>query len=318
MIRHALFLFVLASSTALAAGNLVIKHIDVEQASATLIIAPNGEMMLIDSGEKGKGKRIHAAMGGRTTLEHFLLTHYHDDHDGGLPELMKDHGVSVLHAYDRGAKESESGDHFDAYQTAVGETATTVTPGWSITFGGVRVQCVAVNGQVYGQPPVAIPSDENDCSIGLLVMYGKFRYFIGGDMHHKVEKRIPASGLAEDVDVYVASHHGSNTSSYEGFVDHLDPDVVVISNGDHGGFQHPRQVVLDMFDNYDPSPLVLQTNQLTKFSRGGGNVPLPQIADPETRDDDGTVTITVHPDLGRYDIDFENNRGHWERPIRHQ
>ena len=88
------------------AQTLRIYHIDVEQASATLLVAPGGRTLLVDSGKNGMGSRIKAVMdqAGVTKIDHFVLTHYHEDHMGGIDDLVG-LGVSVLEAYDRG-KES--------------------------------------------------------------------------------------------------------------------------------------------------------------------------------------------------------------------
>jgi beta-lactamase superfamily II metal-dependent hydrolase len=101
------------------AGNLRIYHIDVEQGDATLFISPNGKTLLVDSGGNGKGERIKAVMqdAGVSKIDHFLCTHYHDDHYGGIDELADDPDLKVGKSYDRGDKafipeSKKEGDRF--------------------------------------------------------------------------------------------------------------------------------------------------------------------------------------------------------------
>src|ERR1700732_4409926 len=74
---------------------LDIYWIDVEGGAATLIIAPSGESLLVDTGFPGNedrdAKRIAAtAMAvGLTRIDNLVITHFHGDHVGGLAALAK-------------------------------------------------------------------------------------------------------------------------------------------------------------------------------------------------------------------------------------
>jgi hypothetical protein len=100
---------------------------------------------------------------------------------------------------------------------------------------------------------------------------------------------------ARDVDLYKASHHGSHSSSSLALMNDLQPSVVVISNGSHLGFKHPRQVTLDIYRALTPTPpVVFQTNKCLHPSPCG-NESNASIADPESPDEDGSVAVTVDP-----------------------
>ena len=72
---------------------LQIYFIDVEGGQATLVLSPSGESLLIDTGWPGyEGRdadRIVAAthQAGIKQLDYVLITHYHRDHVGGIPQL---------------------------------------------------------------------------------------------------------------------------------------------------------------------------------------------------------------------------------------
>jgi hypothetical protein len=82
--------------------------------------------------------------------------------------------------------------------------------------------------------------------------------------------------------------------------------VIVISNGDHGGFHHPIKAILDRYNAMSPQPKVFQTNKYTK-GLPGGNVPDEFIGDPETSDDDGTILITVAPSTAQFFVSWRSS-----------
>jgi len=75
--------------------HLLIYTIDVEGGQSTLLVSPSGASMLVDTGWPGNNARdavrIQAAMkdAGITQIDHVLITHFHTDHVGGVPELVK-------------------------------------------------------------------------------------------------------------------------------------------------------------------------------------------------------------------------------------
>src|ERR1700752_817208 len=84
-----------------------IYFIDVEGGQSTLFVSPSGQSLLIDTGFPGErdATRIAAAAkdAGVSKIDYLLITHYHGDHVGGVPELAKrlpiqtfiDHGSSA-------------------------------------------------------------------------------------------------------------------------------------------------------------------------------------------------------------------------------
>src|SRR5207302_5743936 len=87
-----LFAAFLGLAQATGSGGLRVYVIDVEGGGATLIVAPSGDSMLIDSGSPGPAadrdsKRIADAMkaAGLTKINYLFTTHYDGDHVGGAP-----------------------------------------------------------------------------------------------------------------------------------------------------------------------------------------------------------------------------------------
>ncbi len=311
-----LLLLLCVSALSLSAQTLRIYHIDVDQADATLFVAPNGRTLLVDSGKNGHGSRIKAVMNqaGVTQIDFFVATHYHEDHYGGIDDLVSDPSVQVLESYDRGDKAFLSSkklgeDTFKDYQAAVGEDATHFKRGDTIPLDpSMTVTCISSGGVVVGETNPSTGVDENDMSVSLLITFGSFRYFVGGDIEEHTEAKIAEGNLVLDVQVYQADHHGSHTSSSEAFMRDLEPRVIIVSNGNHGGFMHPRQVTLDLYASLPGPPTVFQTNKYLKGGEGG-NVPDAFIADLDPSGDEGTILMTVDGS-GSYTVTYGSAASH--------
>src|SRR3954467_6948499 len=158
-----IFAFVLTALLGVAqagpTSGLRIYVIDVEGGGATLVIAPTGQSMLIDSGSPGPAAerdsaRIAEAMraGGLTKINYLFTTHYDADHVGGAPaanavahfDRFFDHGeVDTKWEQGRGIEE-----RYAAYLAIAAGKRTIVKAGDTIPFAGARVDVVAAQGTV--------------------------------------------------------------------------------------------------------------------------------------------------------------------------
>ncbi len=300
-----------------AAQSLRIYHIDVDQAAATLFVSPGGHTLLVDSGENGHGSRILGAMrlAGVSRIDFFLDTHYHRDHYGGIDEVV-DSGVAVARAFDRGDKqflppEKLNDGFYAAYQRSVGESAEQLRRGMMIPLDPLMtVTCMSAGGVVLGENDPPEPGDkENDLSVGLLITFGAFRYWIGGDTENATETKLAARDLVQNVDVYLAHHHGADNGSSTDFLTDLQPTVIIISNGSNAQFKHPRLTTLNRMRALTPAPVIYQLNKYRGGGTGGGNVLDSLIADPETNEADGTILLTVEQGSPSYTVAY-GDRSH--------
>jgi beta-lactamase superfamily II metal-dependent hydrolase len=232
---------VLALATVLAwpltalAGDLQIHHLDIEQGDSTLVVSPDGHALLIDAGPQGMGSsrvvpRLKAL--GITSLDYTVASHYHADHIGGLPEVMKS-GFRPIVAYDRGAAAKPTQTYPD-YVAAAGAQRRAILPGETFKLGAeVVVECVAVNGTAAdGQKAAVAADDENGLSIVLVIRYRNFDYYVGGDLTAGGLGTTDVESLlgsrVRDLDVYRVSHHGSNTGTSAEFLARTQPEVAII------------------------------------------------------------------------------------------
>src|SRR5579872_7066116 len=74
---------------------LQIYFIDVEGGQSTLLVAPSGQSLLVDTGwpdnNDRDANRIAQAVksAGLKQIDYVLITHYHTDHVGGVPQLLQ-------------------------------------------------------------------------------------------------------------------------------------------------------------------------------------------------------------------------------------
>ena len=107
-----LFAALLLCAPARAAGTLQVYFIDVEGGQATLFVSPSGESMpggqtgWPDAGGRDAERIVAAAkLAGVKQIDYLVVTHFHTDHVGGVPQLAAripirtfvDHGESVEH-----------------------------------------------------------------------------------------------------------------------------------------------------------------------------------------------------------------------------
>jgi beta-lactamase superfamily II metal-dependent hydrolase len=248
-----------AAGAAASAKPLQIYFIDVEGGQATLIITPLGQSLLIDTGWSGyEGRdadRIVAAahQAGLKQLDYVLITHYHRDHVGGVPQLVD--GIKVGTFVDHGPNLEDSEVtrvDYAAYEKAIaGHAHVVVKPGWGLPLKGVEVHVLSaagvlvtspqpgagvVNQYCAKEPSAAEDNTENARSVGVLITYGHFRFLDLGDLTKKKELQLACpNNLLGTVDLFLVTHHGADLSNPKALVWALHPRVAVIDNGPRKG-----------------------------------------------------------------------------------
>ena len=251
---------VFVSAQSRATKTLDIYVVDVEGGNATLFIAPSGESLLIDTGtggagaERDAGRIMEAAKdAGIAQIDHLIITHWHGDHVGGLPELAK--RIPIRHFIDHGppAQLSEATDTFlkTTYAGLHAKAKHTVAkPGDTIPMTGLGVRVVTSAGQVIRTPlegggrpnplcsspaPVkAIPDDPE--SVGTYVTFGSFRALHLGDLttDKEFELACPTNRIGT-IDLLLGLHHGQDTSNSVPFVHAVQPKAAIMNNGTRKG-----------------------------------------------------------------------------------
>jgi beta-lactamase superfamily II metal-dependent hydrolase len=239
--------------------------IDVEGGEATLFVAPSGESMLVDTGWPGfEGRdadRIAevAEQAGVTQIDYLVITHFHTDHMGGAAQLAErlpirnfiDHGTTV----DEGDRARAA---FGVYSNLRrGGTHRVVRPGDPVPVGGMDVRIIASDGSVLTTPLAGVGAANPFCddfephgaditsrfgdaedqrSVSASIGFDRFRTVIMGDLTWNKEHPLMCPvNMIGTVDLYLVSHHGSDTSGSAALVQALQPRAAVMNNGPRKG-----------------------------------------------------------------------------------
>jgi beta-lactamase superfamily II metal-dependent hydrolase len=334
-LMRGLILALLLCPVVFAARNLEIYFVDVEGGQATLIVSPSGESLLVDAGWSNHNYRdalriLAAAKSARIKkIDYLLVTHYHEDHVGGVPNLVSkipvgtflDHGPNT--ETDKNARRLS-----DAYAKAIGGAPhKVVKPGDTIPLKGLEIKVLVGRGNriqtplmgagqsnaLCGQDPKrsADPS-ENARSVGFLLSFGSFRFLDLGDLtwNHELELACPVNKIGT-VDVYLSTHHGANLSGPATLVHALRPRVAIMNNGARkGGSPEAWQTIRN-------SPGLIDLWQL-HFAIAGGkqtNSPDPFIANLEESCAGYAIKLSALP-TGAFSVLNTRNRYEKQYPAR--
>ncbi len=240
---------------------LSVTFLDVGEGDATLINA-DGHYMLIDGGGQSTSSRLIAYLKAQeiTSLDTVLITHYDADHLSGI--------VGVLHVFP--VRQIISPDYerdgriFTSFQNMLQETGIIpVHPSVGDTFELGQVLFTVLCPTAYDS---AIP---NNNSIGIRLENGSHTFLFLGDAQEEIETEMLESGLLSPCTVYKVSHHGSNTSTSQAFLDTITPQYAVVSCGLDNSYTHPAPSVMKRLQ--EAQILLFRTDlqgSITAFSNG--------------------------------------------------
>ena len=259
------FLVVLLLTTSLGgvplAQTLDIYFIDVEGGAATLIVTPEKESVLVDSGwrrmDGRDAKRIHRVateQAGLTQIDYLVTTHYHKDHYGGVALLAQ--LLPIQNFLDHGPVSSLKEDkqfqfYYTEYVRASRGQRQRIRPGDTIPLKQDRIPlnllCLASRGEVIKEEGNRNPECEklqlrgddpsdNARSVCLLLEFGNFEFLDCGDLTWNRESELvcPTDRIGA-IDAYQATHHGRSLSNNDVLLRTVRPSAAIINNGPRKG-----------------------------------------------------------------------------------
>jgi beta-lactamase superfamily II metal-dependent hydrolase len=303
---------------------LRIYFVDVEGGQATLFVTPANESLLIDTGwpghEERDADRIVAAArnAGINKIDYVLITHFHADHVGGLPQLAAKIPINAFidHGDNRESTDPDTVKGWNAYQQLVASKKykrITLKPGDALPVKGLEGVVVSGDGVLIDHPlPGAgaenpackdaqnYPADqtENARSLGSVITFGKLRILDLGDLTSDKEMGLvcPQNKLGK-IDIYIVSHHGWSQSGSPALLNAIAPRVAIMDNGAKKGGTPST------WDIIEKSPNLENLWQLHYSDEGGSahNVAAEFIANVEGPDAGKYLKLTAWPD-GKFEV----------------
>jgi competence protein ComEC len=300
-------------------GKLRVYFIDVEGGQSTLFVTPAGKSLLIDTGWPGNNfrdaDRIVAAAksAGLSRIDSVLITHYHEDHVGGVPQLVQriPVGTFFIHGPNRELDHGDTEEGYAEFQKVLADTKAKEIipkPGDRLPIQGMDVTVISADGKVIqsllsgaGEPnPFCKQSEirppdqtENARSLGVLIRFGNLKILDLGDLTWDKERDLmcPDNRLGK-VDVLVVSHHGWYQSSSPALVDAIHPRVAIMDNGAKKGGSIP------VLDTVRKAPGIEALWQLHYSDEGGAahNTKSEYIANLDGPDAGHNIEITARRD----------------------
>ena len=267
-----LLLTLLALLLSFACAQLEVHFIDVGQGDSVFIRAPNGQSLLYDGGRRGDVPLEYLRSLGVERVDLVMASHPDADHIAGL--------IPVIEAYEprffMGNGQRAETVTFDRLVAALEGPGTQVLEPTAqrIGLGDASLQVLP--------PPGLASFDRNNNSVGLVVTYGQFKLALTGDAEAPQftwwAENIPE--LLSDVDVYKASHHGSENGDTPLSMSRFKPETVVVSAGLNNRYNHPTARALRLYNAVN--------------------------ADVYRTDLQGTVVVTANQD-GTYQVAVDNS-----------
>lgn len=232
--------------------------VDVGQGDCLHIRTPNGKNILIDGGGSlnyDVGEKVlmpYLLKNGVKTIDMVVLTHFHEDHYGGIRSLAKNLKIEKLGSYE--ANEYREKEILE--ETTLGkENLMYFHAGKEIQVEeGVRIEILYPEKRkvVDYKNDIANQEDENKNSLVVKVHYEELSILMTGDLGFEGETALLEAYDKEDhklsANILKMGHHGSKYSTGDEFLTKVNPKVAVFQVGKNN-FGHPNQGVIEKCQN---------------------------------------------------------------------
>jgi competence protein ComEC len=194
--------------------------IDINHGDSILLRSSKGENVLIDAGYPKAGTLDYLKAHNITHLNTMVATHAHEDHIGGLPEVMRAIPVDKLIINGNDIHSSYYAD-FKNTAAELHIRQIIVRTGDRIPFGDLTFKVLS--------PAKIRPTYVNINSIVMQLKVGKITFLFTGDTEKPEEARLINSGVPLHADILKVAHHAGATSSDPAFLAKVDPAVAIYS-----------------------------------------------------------------------------------------
>ena len=205
--------------------------LDVGQGDSILVVNENATM-LIDASTNSMGSKVVQYLKdlGINKIDYLIGTHPHEDHIGGLDDVIKNFEIGKIYMPKQQANTKTFEDVLDAVK-AKKLKISAPSVGEKFKVGSAECEIMSCKSNV---------ENLNDCSIVIQMNCDGVKYLFTGDMESDVEN----SRNWNQIDILKVGHHGSKTSSSKNFLEQTKPKVALISCGEGNDYGHPHDAAV--------------------------------------------------------------------------
>ncbi len=181
-----------------------------------------------------------------------IATHPHEDHIGGLPEVIRNFDIGKVYMPDRTANTRVFEELLEEIQAK-----------------GLKINLAKAGDTIFDKrnlkytvlAPKGDYENTNNYSIVTKAEYKNNSFIITGDAEKESEEEMIEGNYNLKANVLRVGHHGSSTSSIDEFIDAVNPEYFVISLGKDNTYGHPHKEVISKFKKTKGGE-ILRTDEL--------------------------------------------------------
>lgn len=275
---------------ATADGNLHVYMLSVGQGDTTVIISPQGNVIIIDAMRPTKVLGLLNDLGGDNTIEHLIVTHPHSDHFGGCNLLASDRTIleatiaPFWHEFGMGPP---------TYRRLIGRLEDQDTNVTFLSGYGRWYPDGAMTSPPPGQEPEIDPDkpflellgptnglvhmlenanvfETNHLSIMSRLTWRNFRMINTGDAQMENWSFFDHEHMLEDkCQVLRAAHHGSANGTQWERIDRLSPNQLIVSSDPEATHDLPDLCGAAIFAEFDSA-----SGRIAAITRDTGTIHL--------------------------------------------
>ena len=291
-------------SVAQAAPVLKIHFLDVGQADCIFTQLPNGQTILVDSGNNDDASVVTAYLKkqGVKKIDYLIATHPHEDHIGSMDSIIRSFQIGKIFM----PKATTTTKAFEDLLLAVkakGLKINTAKAGTVVlNQGNLKINFVAPCGSNY--------DDLNNWSAVTRIQYGNNSFLLMGDAEVLSEQEILSSGVNIKADVLKVGHHGSSSSTSSSFLKSVKPKYAVISVGTGNKYGHPHKVTLTKLANAKIQVYRTDRDGTTIVTSDGKNISVKKLGSTikPRAPNNGSIAVPAIPGSGKKYIGNKNSK----------
>lgn len=228
-----LFLVLMISTKAYGQEEIYEVHfIDTKQSDCILIKASDRNYM-IDTGNAKMASKVIEYLNKEkiNKIDSIILTHYHDDHYGGLKTILSSKEVDSVFLPDYNSKYKPSAYNALKDKKVKVQSLNKLS---EIIYKDMKLKVIC--------PQKNDKEIENNNSIIIIGEIDGIKYAFLGDCEKEEEKYF--TGLKEIYNCHIVKipHHGLDTSSTKDFIKVLNPEIAIVTSD---GFESPSTSVIN-------------------------------------------------------------------------